>query len=176
MALPKDYTPPASSSQFAKIQDGQNRFRVLSDIVIGWEAWKDNKPTRRPGAENTFKPEDADLDRNNRPSIKHFWAMVVYSYNDKAIKVLEITQKTVMAALFNLEESEDWGDMKGYDITITKTGKGTDTSYAVLGVPPKPLAPEIAELYEKNKDSIDLNKLFSGEYPVDATDETQVPF
>jgi hypothetical protein len=56
MSLPKDVEIPKSSGQFMKLQDGKNRIRILSDVIHGWIAWKDKKPTRHEGSICKFKP------------------------------------------------------------------------------------------------------------------------
>lgn len=160
MALPK---PPNSSSQFAKFQEGINKFRVLSDVVFGWEGWKDNKPFRHEGMECKIKPEQVDKNQSGNPNINFFWALVVWNYKEKKIQVLNITQKTIMGVLYELEQKEEFGDIKGYDIEITKSKEGDKTKYLTVGMPPKTLAGEIKELYEKT--DVKLDALFKGEYP-----------
>lgn len=175
MALPTNVKIP-SSSQFGKLQDGTNRFRILSDVITGWEGWKDNKPFRHEGDVCKIKPEQVDLNQNGKPNINYFWAMVVWNYNTKLIQVLELTQKTIMSPLYDLEQNPDWGDLKNYDIEINKKKIGDKTSYTVLGIPPKPVSEEITKLYSETQ--VDLTKLFSGEYPMDTTDKDDgdVPF
>lgn len=163
MAIPKNIEIPRGSGQFAKLVDGKNKFRVLSDVVVGWEGWKNNKPFRHEGQVCKIKPEQVDLNQNGAPNINYFWAMIVWNYNDKKLQVLELTQKTIMSVLYELEQTEEWGDLKGYDIQITKEKKGDKTVYTTTAIPPKPLALEITDAYEKTE--IDLSKLFEGEYP-----------
>lgn len=176
MSIPKDAKIPTGSGQFAKLVDGKNKFRVLSDVVLGWEGWKDKKPFRHEGQICKIKSEDVDLNQNGQPNINYFWAMVVWNYNEKKIQVLEITQKTVMGPLYELEQNPDWGDLKGYDIEINKKKEGDKTKYYVLGIPPKPLADEIAEAYEKTE--VKLDALFKGEYPIKKEEMTadDIPF
>lgn len=178
MAIPKNIEIPKSSGQFVKLQDGVNKFRVLSDIVLGWEGWKDNKPFRHEGQVCKIKPEQVDLNQNGKPNINYFWAMVVWSYKEEKIQVLEITQKTIMTPLYELEQNEDWGDLKNYDIQITKKKEVDKVSYTVLGIPPKPLSEVIGSAFEES--DIDLTKLFDGKYPMDETveevDENGIPF
>lgn len=164
MAIPKNTEIPKGSSQFAKLQDGKNRFRILSEIVTGWELWKDKKPVRHEGQVCKFKPEDADLNPNGKPNINYFWAMVVWNYEEKQVQTLEITQKTIMSPLYDLEQNPDWGDLREYDIEINKKKEGDKTSYNVLGIPPKKVSKEILDEYSKTK--IDLKKLFDGKYPI----------
>lgn len=165
MAIPKDTQIPSSAGQFAKLEEGTNRYRFLSDVVTGWEGWKDRKPFRHEGQECKIKPEQVDLNQNGLPNINYFWSVVVWGYKEKKIQILSLTQKTIMSALYAMEENADWGDLKGYDIEINKTKKGDKTSYTVLGIPPKPLAPEIVIALAETK--VDLKKIFEGEYPIE---------
>jgi len=177
MAIPKGTEVPKSSSQFMKLQDGVNRFRVLSDMVVGWEGWKDRKPFRHEGQVCKIKAEQVDLNQNGNPNINYFWAMAVWNYSEKKVQVLEITQKTIMTPLYDMEQNPDWGDLKGYDIEINKKKEGDKTSYTVLAIPPKPLSAEIIKAYEDSK--VDLTKLFSGEYPMEESkpvNDEDIPF
>lgn len=165
MAIPKDTKIPSSSGQFVKLQDGKNRLRVLSDIIIGWEGWKDNKPFRHEGDVCKIKPEQVDLNKSGNPNINYFWAFVVWNYTEKKVQILELTQKTIMGPLYDMEQTEEWGDLKGYDIDITRSKIGDKISYTVNGVPPKALSQEIKDAYAGTK--VDLKKLFEGEYPIE---------
>lgn len=177
-SLPKNIEIPRSSGQFAKLAEGKNKFRVLSDAIVGWEGWKNKKPFRHEGQVCRIKPEDVDLNQSGYPNINYFWAMVVWNYNDNKIQVLEITQKTIMGALQNLEETPEWGDLKNYDIQITRSKVGDKTTYTVAGIPPKPVSSDILTAYEKSE--VDLKKLFKGEYPMSESkneiDHNDIPF
>lgn len=177
--LPSDYKAPTSDSQFMKLQDGDNKFRILTPAVIGWEGWKNNKPFRVKavtGQDCPIKDSDVDFDvKYNKPKINHFWAFVIWSYADKKIQVLEITQKTIMKAIENYYIVEDWGDPRNYDLNIKRDNVGEKVSYSVIPTPPKPLSQEAAEAFEVSK--VDLEKLFSGEYPMGKPDNLdEVPF
>jgi hypothetical protein len=161
MPLPK---PPAGSSQFSKLQDGVNKFRFLTDVVFGWEGWKDKKPFRHEGLECKIKPEQVDKNMNGDPAISFFWAAVVWNYKEKKVQVLELTQKTIMRVLYEYEQKEEFGDIKGYDVEITRSKEGDKTTYTTIALPPKKLAKEIAEEYEKTE--VKLEKLFEGKYPM----------
>ncbi len=176
MALPKNVEIPKSAGQFMRFSDGKNRFRVLSDAVIGWEGWKDKKPFRHEGAVCRIKPEQVDLNQNGNPNINYFWAMVVWNYGEKKIQVLSITQKTVMSVLKEFEDSSDWGDLRGYDVEVNRAKVGDKTTYTTMGIPPKPVSAEITEAYANTE--IDLKKLFSGEYPIETAElaTEDVPF
>ena len=176
MAIPKDIKIP-KSSQFGKLQDGVNKFRVLSDIIYGWEGWKDNKPFRHEGEVCKIKTEQVDLNQSGKPNINYFWAMVVWNYQTKQIQVLELTQKTIMTPLYDLEQNEDWGDLKNYDIQIKKEKVGDKTTYTTLGIPPKPVSKEIEEAYKNTE--VKFEKIFDGEYPIESDEvisKEDIPF
>ena len=92
--LPSDYTAPTSEgSNYMKLQDGENKIRILSQPIIGWVDWENNKPMRFPFDEKPAHAVDA-----TKP-IRHFWAFVVWNYTQEAIQILEITQSTVRTPL-----------------------------------------------------------------------------
>lgn len=163
MSLPK---PPASTSQFAKLQDGVNKFRFLSDVVFGWEGWKDKKPFRHEGEVCKIKPDQVDRNLNGDPAISFFWAAVVWNYKEKKVQVLSLTQKTIMRVLYEYEQKEEFGDIKGYDIEITRAKEGDKTNYTTIALPPKTLSKEIKALYDAT--DVDLKALFTNEYPIKA--------
>ena len=154
--LPENYKEPETSN-YMKWVDGKNKFRVLSDAITGWEYWtNDNKPVRsRTEFKSTpnIKPEE---------KVKYFWAMVVWNYQAERVQILEITQKTIRNALETMNADADWGDPKGYDITVNRSGSGFETEYTVT---PKdaPLAKEIKDAYESM--SINLEALFDNGDP-----------
>lgn len=160
--LPADYEQPQGGGNFMKLQDGENKFRILSKPIVGWLDWKDKKPYRFTMKAKPDKP----LDKN---PIKHFWAFVVWNYNAKAIQILEITQQTIQSAIGNLSKDEEWGAPFHYDIKVTKKGKDLDTEYSVVPSPKKPITDEIS------KAALDkpcyLEAMFSGADPWIVTDK-----
>ena len=165
MAIPKDVQIPKSEGQFAKLEEGKNKFRVLSDIIRGWEGWKNNKPFRHEGDVCKIKPEQVDTNKYGNPNINYFWAMVVWNFNEERIQVLQITQKSIMTPMYDLEQQEEWGDLKNYDIVINRTKEGDKTKYSVNPLPHKELSADIRQAYEETK--ITLEKIFEGEYPIE---------
>ena len=84
--LPQDYTSPKSFNNYMKLQEGENKIRILSRPIIGWEDWLNNKPIRFRMSEKPAKPVDA------KKPIKHFWAFVVWNYAEEQIQILHLTQ------------------------------------------------------------------------------------
>lgn len=135
--LPNDYEAPQGASAYMKLQKGDNKFRILSKPIIGWLDWKDKKPFRFPIKNKPDKPMEQGK------SIKHFWAFVVFDYNDQSVKILEITQATIQKTISDLSKDEEWGAPFEYDIKVNRKGEDLNTEYTVTPSPKKTLSDEI---------------------------------
>jgi hypothetical protein len=166
--LPANYEPPIGSNNYFKLQEGKNRFRIMSSPIVGWEDWTEDKKPVRYRMEN--KPA-----RSIDPSkpIKHFWAIIVYNCLDHRIQIMNITQATIWKALIALIKNDDWGSPHKYDIEIEKKGKGKETEYNVIPVPPKPLSQGAIDLY--NQMPCNLEALFTNEDPFAKHWDTYTP-
>ena len=192
--LPKSYEVPVSGGKYMKLQQGDNQFRVLGSAIIGWQYWTtDKKPVRsKTPFENA--PVNAKLD-NGVFKPKHFWAFPVWNYKDNAVQILEVTQSTIQSSIKALVDDSDWGDPKGYDIKINRSGEVLDTEYTVNPKPHTPIKLEIQSEYANTP--LDLNELYrSGDpfnpknsdgsktpnfergrpYPVDEINPEDIPF
>lgn len=158
--LPDNYERPATSGgNYAKLEDGANRFRFLSPAIVGWLYWtKDNKPVRL-----REKPTERPEDMREDDKIKHMWAFAVWNYKEGKIQILELTQASIQGPIEDLVMTEDWGDPTGYDITITKKGQKLDTEYSVQPSPHKPVAEDVAALFKATH--VDLPALFDSKDP-----------
>lgn len=161
--LPDNYEAPAGSNSYMKLQDGENKVRILSKPIIGWLDWKDKTPHRfrmnaRPEKPLTDKP------------IKHFWAFLVWNYSANAVQILEITQSTIQKSIQDLSKDDEWGAPFFYDIKITRKGKDLATEYSVTPSPKKDLSDEI------KKAALDkpayLDALYDGADPWIVTDKS----
>ena len=155
--LPENYEPPRSSNFYFKIQDGENRIRILTAPVLGWEDWQEKKPIRFTYDNKPQKSIDP------KKPVRHFWAFVVYNYADQKIQIMHITQATIRKAIEGLCKDSDWGDPYNYDIKVLKSGEGVDTEYSVNPVPHKPVDPSIIEMFNENR--CNLNALFTCDDP-----------
>jgi len=158
--IPDGYEVPRGSSNYLRLQTGENRFRILSRPLMGWLDWKDNKPLRFPMNE---KPEKAI---DPKKPIKHFWAMTVWNCNETKIQILEITQQTIQAAITDLSQKKEWGAPWNYDLVVTKKGSELTTEYHTTPIPPSPVAAEIRQALLEAR--IDLGMLMIGEDPFGA--------
>lgn len=161
--LPDNYSVPQKAGNYMKFIDGENKFRILTPAILGWETWQDlpdgsRKPIRTP-MDVPFTTDVVD----NPEEIKHFMAFVVWNYKEEKVQILQITQKGIQKSLRALEKSEDWGSLMDYDILVTKEGQKLETEYHVNPVPPKPLSKEIKDALSEKV--IDLNALFKGDDP-----------
>jgi len=155
--LPEDYQAPRATSYYMKLSEGENRIRIMSKPVFGWEDWKDNKPVRFAMDKKPAKANDA------KKPIKHFWAFVVFNYQEEQIQIMQITQSTIRKSLEALCRDKDWGEPYGYDIKIMKTGEGVDTEYAVNPVPHKPIDPYLVTCFKERP--CNLEALFTNADP-----------
>ena len=153
--LPNGYKTPATTGNYMKFEDGKNKFRVLGSAIIGYEWWKDTEEGRRP-----MRVKEYSQVPSGTENVRHFWAFPVWNYQDMRIQILELTQKSIMRAIENLVNDEDWGNPRYYDITVTKTGEKLNTEYSVTPSPARELDSQVQELYKKTH--IDLTKLYEG--------------
>jgi hypothetical protein len=157
--LPETYQPPVNGGGFTKLESGDNRFRVLSSPLMMWLIWEDGTPRR------------LKFDRDNKPakgagqkdSVKHAWGLVVWNYGTESIEVFELDKQDVIAALYKHAADEDWGHPKHYDIVITKSGSGMETSYTFIAKPKKAPIQVIIDAFVENP--IDLSQLLNDGSP-----------
>lgn len=149
--LPEDYKAPSSNNNYAKLNEGENKFRILSKPILGWEDWKEKKPVRFAYNKKPVKSIDP------AKPVKHFWAFIVWNYDTQAIQILSITQATIRSNLEALCKDSDWGDPYFYDIKIIKTGEGTDTEYKVNPLPHKPVNEEIKKAFNSKRCYLDAH-------------------
>lgn len=158
--LPDDYEVPQKGGNYMKFKDGENRFRILTSPILGYEWWEQDGETRRPVR---VRMTDKIVMTEESEKAKHFWAMPVYNYNENAIQILEITQATVQKAIKALAKDKDWGSPINYDLVVTRSGKELNTEYQVQPKPAKTLDKAIADKFAQT--NIRLEALYEGEDP-----------
>lgn len=180
---PENYEVPKNDSPYMKFEQGENKFRILEKPIFGWEAWvgadggKD-KPVRFRLNE---KPSDPAPFRNGR--INHFWAMPVWNFKTGRVEILQIVQKTILAAIENLARNEEWGSPLGYSIAVTKKGTTKeDTEYQVAPMPHKALPDDVKAIFADIKaKGFNMEELYRGgdpfkpEHPATTDNRTVVP-
>ena len=155
--------PKVAGGQYMKIQNGTNKFRVLSEPVCGYEAWVDKKPVRRKKYEFDGMVFDKSSYTGLPQDPKVFWAMVVWNYQEQQIMILSLDKASIIRDFDQLVDDADWGDPRNYDLKIEKSGEKMNTKYTILPSNQKPIAKEILDTYHSI--SINLEKLFEGGDP-----------
>lgn len=159
--LPEGYEPPATGGGYLKFKTGATKFRVLSSPIMGFEAWtNESKPHRWRS-----KPEAAELVSYKKQQCKHFWALIVWSYEDNELMVLQLTQVSIINAITTLAKDPAWGSPFNYDLTVNKVGTDLETKYTLMPNPPSLPSPEMTAAAMEIEDTIDLNKLYDGDSP-----------
>jgi hypothetical protein len=147
-----DFDVASKSNLYTKLEQGENKLRVLSTVLGGFEGWYQEKPVRFDQEYRITPDEYATLDKDQFDSAKAKWrpfgVCIVWNYNAQAVQIWQFTQKAIIGGLQSLRRDADWGDLTNYDIKISKTGTGMETRYEVKPVAPKPLSKEIAEAYK----------------------------
>jgi hypothetical protein len=179
--LPKGYETPQSQSQYMKLEDGENRIRILGEydkgtLAVGWEYWLPSdeseygKPVRRVKKDDELKEQALTDSRYKKKKINHFWAFPVYDYKSEEVKWLSISQVSIQRQIELLVEDEDWGKPIGYDIKIIRE---TDdrTSYTVKPVPHKPLSDEIKAKYKAL--TVNKDEWMNGGHPFSDNNESK---
>lgn len=160
---PEGYEVKTGASDFFKLKSGANKFRILTDSVVGKEGWKDGKPFRR-AMELEITEDEVDTDeKTGRPKINEFMAFYIYSHDEGKVAIASFTQASIRKAILALATDAEWGHPSEYDITITKTGDGFQSKYSVTPSPKKPLAKTIAALVGAEEENFDLIKALNVE-------------
>jgi len=172
-------TPPASGGRYTKIQAGVNSFRCLSNPKPYWNVWEDVPGEFKDDGEPKRKPRRVPFTGfENKPAggkddVKYSWVIVVWNYETKSIELFEIGWKTVQESLIELAKNPKWGSFGGYDFTITKSGTGLGTDYAVQAEPHTPRGAEINKAIQGLK--ISLENFVNNKDPFGDAEPTHTP-
>lgn len=147
MPLPNDTAGGVGGGDYFKPEKGQNKILIVGDAITGYEYWtNEDKPVRaKEKFEETpnikirqVKNDKTGVVEDKPDTQKFFWAMPVYDYKDKTIKLWQVTQKSLRDSLASLQANEDWGNPIGnYTINIDRQGENLTTKYSVVPNPVK---------------------------------------
>ena len=85
-----------------------------------------------------------------------------------------MTQSTVQKQLTELDRNSEWGNLTAYDVIVTRSGDGMDTTYTVTPCPKAPVANEVKGALAEFKKTYEPNKVF--ESTPTAEGEEELPF
>ena len=159
----------SGSANYMKLVVGENKIRIISKPAIGWLEWIDKKPTRTQIGEQPDGQDD-----ENPP--KKFMALVVIDRDDNEVKVMELTQQSVIKAIKALSANPDWGNPFSYDITIKKSGEGMKTKYVVTPSPKKPLEKALVKAAQDKPCNLDALYDYGDPFAEDQDEYTEYQF
>jgi hypothetical protein len=124
---------------------GAVRFFILSEeSQIGQEAWfkkldgtsvsRRFKKAPSPALISEYEKElGGTIDHyEGKPPTTGYLAFFVYDYEAAAVKLLSITQSTVITAILNTASDADFQPLSDWDIEISRKGALKDTRYTVV--------------------------------------------
>ena len=156
----------SGSASYMKLENGDNKVRIISKPIAGYVEWIDDKPVRTPMSDG--EPEATD---DEKPP-KKFIAVALIDQEDDTVKILEVTQQSIIKPIRTLANNPDWGNPFTYDINIHKSGEGLKTKYVVTPSPKKALSKEAIK--NAGAKPCALEQLFQGEDPWKTEDADEV--
>lgn len=193
------YTPSDEKSaggnwfKMTALDDGPVKVTMFGDEgtgfaeLTGYECWKkDGKPMRAPTKAELLERKPAEgwrVERGKEDEPKFFIARCGYNHTAKKFQCFMFAQKTIRQQLETMvENGEDFGDLREYDIILSRKSEGTgDTkkvTYSVQGVQrKKPISPEVlAEWARINEECMGLAAIFNDGDPLALFGEEKIPF
>lgn len=165
--LPTDYQMPVSSgSNYLKITEEAQEFRILTSPIIGWEYFRaDGDKVAPVRQKEEFEWIPADSKDGSKP--KEFRAFPVWNHTLGKVQIMEITQSSIKKEILKyVQDEENWWDPKKYDFRVSRTGKWKETRYSLTALPKSKFESEADEkwAFELAK-WVNLNALFDWDDP-----------
>ena len=158
---------PSSNGKgkFAKIGVGDTVFRFMDTPVVGYLWWEKNED----GDDKCHRVKTANEAPDN-VDLKYFWQFPVYI--DGEIRIMDITQKTVLNAIQDITKSDPgYSDLGKYDIKVTGKGEMMERKYTVVPLPVKAISKDGAEAWKNEKDSWDPKTVFENVNTTEVTSD-----
>lgn len=153
-------TIPDISNYLSKIPQGDTTIRIMGKSIVGYQYFdKDNVP------HTSKEPFDDTPGIKVDGRVNYFWKFPVYHYEAKKMKIMTISQKTIMTPLKALFDNPKWGNpIDKFDVVISRKGTTkNDTEYAVMPNPAQESSEEVKNAFMGFK--YDLEKIYSNEDP-----------
>lgn len=147
-------TAPKGNNDFYRLQDGENRVRIVSEPEIIGRHWiqSERKYYTCVGKDSGCRY----CAGGNEPSPKYLYYVIDRADAGK-IKIAEFGW-SIVGTILELRKDTDYAfeDVPDYDIKIKKTGTGKETEYFVLAAPKTALTSEEEGLVMAKRSLIEL--------------------
>lgn len=165
--------PNAGSNYFkaTTLDSGPKKLRIMSPAFVFAECWSDDKtPVRAESIAELagMRPAGGWRVQKGKEDSPHWVnAYIVWNHTEKALQVATFHQAGILKGFDQLENNEDWGDVREYDISLSRSKKSNGFfEYSVQGCPKKALPQEALEAWEKfENECVGLPALLSGGNP-----------
>ena len=166
----------------SKLGDGESfRVAILSDESLEYfTVWGENTEGQKKPFRFTDEPTPSEIKKelgdwtqrlnyegSELEKPKFGMSFYVFDYADEKVKVFEINQKTLIAKLDAISQSEDYEDFAAWDMVFSRKGLKMNTEYNVLPGPRKKGSQEMIDeaWSEAQSKGYDLQQLLVGGSP-----------
>lgn len=126
------YDIPSGSGNFLKLEDGANKIRICTKALE--VAYHEDKSGGKYST-TTCSDEGCELCKAGKPK-KYKYAYLVLNRKDSKPYIYE-SPITVFRQIVAYESNPEYGDIRLYDITISKEGIARNTTYTIMPSPKK---------------------------------------
>lgn len=136
--LAADYSLPAGNADYIRMPEGGSSIKVviIDTICTGYLYWTEDKRCVRSPVPFKATPGIRVSDQANKVETpKHFWCAKVWSFDEKAVKILEITQRQIQEAILAIHDGDDY-ELSDMDVAlrISAEGAGLKKKYTLLPI------------------------------------------
>ena len=177
MFMPNDYTEAEAVDRYVRLVQGTQTFRIVSSLekdgsnnnthiwgYVGW--WKhDPEDIKEKAKVERWPHGESAPDKPWTDHVKPFVALTVYEYASNTCKLWDIPQKTIRDDLASFYRDEVWGDLRGYDVDVIRSGEEKQTRYKVIPKPKAKLTDEARAIVLETLPLINVAALFTGGLP-----------
>ena len=82
----------------------------------------------------------------------------------------------MQSKLLELDRNSEWGNLLDYDVIVTRSGEGMDTTYSVTPCPKSKLDSNVADLLKTFKENYNPEEVFESTPSADSAKEEKLPF
>jgi len=164
--MPNDFFPDEvnveSISRYTRLEAGKTKLRMLGKPIFFQETWNAGADGKRVPSRFRLS-ETVPAEKVGPDGLRTSMAVKVYNYNDGAIQIWQVGQKSILKAIKEYSQNEAYGAPTGYDLVIAKTGQAMQTRYGVIANPPAELPAAVKALDESTP--VDLDRMFTNGDP-----------